>query len=79
MDSKRKLKQAVYELYKSPQRGDLLIDSPKTKSWRELMRYAEDKEFWKARVRGMRQQPVIKVSMGAHVEEGSWAPFTVSS
>ena len=79
MDSERKLKQAVYELYRLPRRGDLLMDAPKTKSWRELMHYAEDKEFWKARVRGMRQQPVINVSMGAHVEEGSWAPFTVSS
>ena len=79
MGSDRKLKQAVFELYKSPSAGDLLMDSPKTKSWRELMQYAADKEYWKARVRVMRQCPVVNVNMGTHVEDGSWAPFTVSS
>ena len=79
MDQERKLKQTVYELYMSTRLGDLLMmDAPKTKSWRELALYTVDKEFWKTRVRVMRQHPVVNVSMGAHVEEGSWAPFTVS-
>ena len=79
MDTERKLKQAVYVLYKSPTIGDLLMDDPKTKSWRELLQYAADKEYWKARVRAMRQRPMVSVNLATHVEEGSWAPFTVSS
>ena len=79
MSSERKLKQAVFELYSSPKSGDLLMDAPKTRSWRELKAYAEDKEYWKARVRCMRQRPVVTIDVGAHVEAGSWAPFTVSS
>ena len=78
MGKERKLKQAVYVLYKSPKTGDLLMDAPKTKSWSELMQYAAEKEYWKARVRAMRQRPVVSVNIGTHVEEGSWAPFTVS-
>ena len=76
---KRKLKQAVFELYSEPRPGDLLMDAPKTRSWRELLYYAQDREYWKARVRSMRQQPVVSVHIGTHVEEGGWAPFTVSS
>ena len=79
MGPERKLKQAAFELYSAPTPGDLLMDAPKTRSWRELMAYARDKEYWKARVRCMRQQPVVKISVGRHVEAGSWAPFTVSS
>ena len=79
MGVERKLKQAIFELYSAPTPGDLLMDAPKTRSWRELLSYAEDREYWKARVRSMRQQPVVHVDMGQHVEVGSWAPFTVSS
>ena len=79
MGQERKLKQTVFEIYKSTKQGDLLMDAPKVRSWRELTSYAADKEYWKARVRCMRQQPVMKVHAGKHVEAGSWAPFTVSS
>ena len=79
MGQERKLKQAVFEIYKSPKPGDLLMDAPKSKSWRELTTYAADREFWKAKVRRMRQQPVVRIRMGGHVETGSWAPFTVST
>ena len=79
MGPERKLKQAVFEMFRNPKPGDLLMDAPKVKSWRELASFACDKEFWKARVRSMRQQPVVSVDMGRHVEAESWAPFTVSS
>ena len=82
MRSERKLKQAVFELYSSPKPDDLLMDAPKTRSWRELKTYSEDKEYWKirrTRVRCMWQRPVVTIDVGAHVEAGSWAPFTVSS
>ena len=79
MDKGRKLKQAAFEIFKSPRPGDLLMDAPRTNSWRELVAYANDKEYWKTRVRSMRQQPVLKINLGKHVEAESWAPFTVSS
>ena len=79
MGPERKLKQAVFEMFRNPKPGDLLMDAPKVKSWRELASFACDKEYWKARVRSMRQQPVVNVDMGRHVEAESWAPFTVSS
>ena len=77
MDKERKLKQAAFEIFKLPRPGDLLMDVPKTNSWRELVAYANDKEFWKSRVRSMRQQPVVKIKLGKHVEDDRWVSFTV--
>ena len=72
----RMIKQAVYEMYKQPLEGDLLMDAPKSKSWRELCTYAVNREYWRERVRKLRQ-PRISIQVGSHVMEGSWAPFTV--
>ena len=55
------------------------MDVPRAKSWCELATYTNDKEYWRTRVRSMRQQSVVQVDVGRHVEAGSWAPFTVSS
>ena len=79
MGRNRKLDQTVFEMFSAPKPGDLLMDAPKVKSWRELGAYAWDKEYWKSRVRSMRHQPVVRVDIGKHVEASSWAPFTVSS
>ena len=79
MEDDRKLKQAVFEIFKAPSQGDILMDAPTMKSWRELKQYAEDRDYWKARVRSLRQRPVVSVALGKHVVEGSWAPFTISS
>ena len=77
MGSERKLKQAVFEMFKNRSEGDLLMDAPSTESWRELLKYAEDKVFWRTRVRAMKQ-PRVRVEIGAHHVEGGWAPFTIS-
>ena len=74
----RAIKQAAFAMYKDPQEGDLLMDAPKSSSWKELCTYAVNREYWRERVRKMRQ-PRISVQIGPHVVEGSWAPFTVSS
>ena len=79
MGQDRKLNQAVFELFKAPSQGDLLMDSPKVDSWRELMRFVADRDYWKARVRGLRQQPIVEVNLGKHVEDSIWTPFTISS
>ena len=36
-----------------------------------------DREYWKARVRRMRQ-PRVEVKFGRHVEKGGWYSFTMS-
>ena len=81
MEDDRKLNQAVYEIFKVPSHGDLLMDVPTVKSWRELRQYAADRDYWKARVWSFRQRPVINVTLGQHLVEveGSCAPFTISS
>ena len=65
-------------MYKRPLAGDLLMDAPTSKSWHELLMYVENREYWRERVRKLRQ-PRISIQVGSHVEEGSWAPFTVST
>ena len=42
-----KLKQTVFALFTVPSQGDLLMDSPKVDSWRELMQFAADRDFYK--------------------------------
>ena len=39
------------------------MDAPKTKSWWELEAYTDDNEYWRTRVRIMRQQPVVNIKM----------------
>ena len=78
MGQERKLKQAVFEMFKMRNEGDLLMDAPSTTSWRELTTHAMDKDYWRARVRAMKQ-PRVTVDMGTHIEEGETLSFTVSN
>ena len=78
LGKERQIKHAVFEMYKNPTKGDLLMDAPTTRSWRELCTYAADREYWKARVRKMKQ-PRVHIQVGSHVVEGAWAPFTIST
>ena len=75
----RMVKQAVFGMFKDPQPGDLLMDAPKTSSWRELQAFAYDKEYWRERVRGLKQPRIAYVEMDPEIEPGGWAPFTISS
>ena len=45
MDRKRKVKQAIFEMFKTPKHGGMLMDAPATKSWYELCAYACDREY----------------------------------
>ena len=45
MGSERKLKQAIFEMFKARSEGDMLMDVPETTSWRELTTYGCDKEW----------------------------------
>ena len=79
MGTERKIKQTIFEMYKSPQQGDMLMDTPATDSWRELWTYACDREYWKTRVRALRQPRITTVTFGPHDEDGMTVPFTVST
>ena len=39
------LNQAIFEMYKASQEGDILMDAPATDSWRELDNYAWDRDY----------------------------------
>ena len=43
------IKHAVFEMYKNPTQGNLLMNDPKTSSWRELCTYVIDREYWRTR------------------------------
>ena len=43
-DTERKIKQSVYIMYKNPRQGDMLMDTPKTRT------YVCDREYWKSEV-----------------------------
>ena len=79
MGNERKIKQSVFELYKMPTEGSLLMDAPKTGSWKELCQRAFEKEAWRERVRSLRQAPKIAVSIGSHKVAGTEYSFTVSN
>ena len=72
----RKIKQAVFEMFKSKTEGDMLMDAPPHQTWRELCSYAVNRDYWRATVRSMKQ-PRIRVE-GPEVIEGGWNPFTIS-
>ena len=80
MGPERQLKQAVYEMFRAPKEGDLLMDVPERNSWRCLCTYACDRDYWRARVRAMKQPQVSRaVSLGSHRVAGATVPFTISS
>ena len=41
----RAIKHAAFAMYKDPQEGDLLMDAPKSSSWKELCTYAVNREY----------------------------------
>ena len=79
MGPQRKVKQAIFEMFKARRHGDMLMDAPATDSWRELCTYACDREYWRTRVRALRQPRVTTISLGPHHEAAATMPFTVST
>ena len=73
------IRQAVYEMYKAPRSGDMLMDAPKTDSWHELRAYARDRDYWRSRVKALRQPRVTTIQLGPHREGGVTVPFTIST
>ena len=72
MGMERLLKRAVYGMFMLPQDGDLMMDAPTLNcSWRQLCKYAEDREYWRVLVRALKQPKVkqsrITVTINPHV------------
>ena len=76
----------IYE-YHTPQIGDMLMDAPATETWKELCdtmhirysMYVWDREYWRVRVRSLRQSRVTTVTLGPHRENEMTVPFTIST
>ena len=79
MGPERMVKQAVFELFKAPTKGNLLMDVPAVDSWKELCTRAQNKEAWRERVRCLRQAPKIRVDIGTHRVESTEFSFTISN
>ena len=76
MGTERLLKRSAYEMSKNRKEGDLLMDAPTHQTWKELCTYAVDRDYWRARVRSMKQ-PRIRVE-GPEVIPSSSNPFTIN-
>ena len=74
----RFIKCAVFVTYKGRTEGDLLMDAPKTASFRELCEFAFAKDQWRARVRALRQPRITTTTMGPHTEPEQTVAFTIS-
>ena len=79
MGPERDLKKVIFVLWKEKREGCMLMDAPKTDSWRELTTYVCNREWWRERVRSMKQPRVVEVSLGPHITAGYDVPFTISS
>ena len=77
MNKERMVKQAIFVMYKSRSEGDMLMDAPRHITWKELCTYACDRNFWRTRVRGLRQ-PRVTITTGSHIEPATTTPFTIS-
>ena len=78
LDEERILQRAVKEVYENKSEGDILMDAPKTDSWRELKLWAADRDKWRARVQSVRWGSGVQIKTKVFVPE--WVvPFTVSS
>ena len=64
MGQHRKLKQlsqVIFEVYKRPRQGNMLMDAPSTTSCCELTTLAFEREHWRARVRALKQPVVVRI------------------
>ena len=77
MGTERLLKRAIFTMYKDRQEGDMLMDAPACGSWYELCAYAMDRDYWRARVRALRQ-PRLRIE-GSEIMKGECKLFAISS
>ena len=54
------------------------MDAPQGTTWKEMCVYACDRDYWRARVRGLKQSRVM-VGAGSHIEKSSTVSFTINA
>ena len=79
MGHERKLKYAVFELFKDRQPDNLLMDDPTHISWWDLCEktFENDKKSWRARVRVVKQSK-IQISIDSYIAPVETLSFTIS-
>ena len=76
LDEERILQHAVKEVYENKSEGDILMDAPKTDSWRELKLWEVDRDKWRTRVQSLRWGSGVKIKTKVFVPE-MVVPFTI--
>ena len=78
LDEERILQRAVKEVYENKSEGNIMMDAPKTDSWREMKIWEADRDKWRARVQSLRWGSGVHIQTKVFVPE--WVvPFTVST
>ena len=78
LDEDRILQRAVKDVYEHRCEGDILMDAPKTGSWRELRMWAADRDKWRKRVQSVRWESGVQIKTKVFVPEAV-VSFTISS
>ena len=78
LDEDRILQRAIKDIYDHRCKGDILMDAPKTGSWRELRLWAADRDKWRKRVQSVRWESGVQIKTKVFVPEAV-VPFTISS
>jgi len=60
MGPDRKIKQSLYDMFRDPREGDLLMDVSTKDTWRKLCQAAADREAWRDKVRLLKQKPILE-------------------
>ena len=69
---------AVKDVYENRCEGDIMMDAPKTDSWRELKMWAADRDKWRKRVQSVRWESGVQITTKVFVPEAV-VSFTISS
>ena len=79
LDEDRIVQRAVKDVYEHGCEGDIMMDAPKTDSWREMKMWAADRDKWRKRVQSVRWGPGgVQIKTKVFVPEVV-VPFTISS
>ena len=63
MGPDRMIHQAARYMHANKSEGDLLMDVPRNYSWRELMQLAANRDYWRLRVKALREGSEVKITM----------------
>ena len=77
LDEDRMLQRVVKDVYENRCEGDIMMDAPKTDSWRELKMCAVDRDKWRNWVQSVRWESGVQIKTKVFVPE-MVVSFTIS-